>query len=41
MSSSTLHEDIDRAYALGANSYFVKPVDWTLFRKRIRALGIY
>jgi CheY-like chemotaxis protein len=41
MSSSTLHQDIDHAYALGANSYFVKPVDWNLFRKRIRALGIY
>ena len=41
MSSSELQEDVDRAYALGANSYLVKPVDWNLFRERIRALGVY
>jgi CheY-like chemotaxis protein len=41
MSSSALREDVDRAYALGANSYLVKPVQWKLFQKRIQALGIY
>ena len=41
MSSSALREDVDRAYALGANSYLVKPVQWALFQQRIRALGIY
>jgi CheY-like chemotaxis protein len=41
MSSSGLAEDIDRAYALGANSYMVKPVSWQEFRERIKALGIY
>jgi CheY-like chemotaxis protein len=41
MSSSALREDVDRAYALGANSYLVKPVEWKLFQERIQALGIY
>jgi CheY-like chemotaxis protein len=41
MSSSAEEEDVDRAYALGANSYLVKPVDWPLFQERIKALGIY
>jgi CheY-like chemotaxis protein len=41
MSSSVLQEDVDRAYALGANSYLIKPVDWNLFKQRIRALGVY
>jgi CheY-like chemotaxis protein len=41
MSSSALREDVDKAYALGANSYLVKPVQWKLFQQRIQALGIY
>lgn len=41
MSSSGLPQDVDRAYALGANSYLVKPIEWRLFRERIKALGIY
>ena len=41
MSSSALREDVDRAYALGANSYLVKPVQWALFQQRIQALGVY
>jgi len=41
MSSSALREDIDRAYKLGANSYLVKPVQWSLFQQRIQAMGIY
>ena len=41
MSSSSQREDVDRAYALGANSYLVKPVDWPEFKERIQALGIY
>jgi CheY-like chemotaxis protein len=41
MSSSAMRQDIDRAYALGANSYLVKPVQWKLFQQRIQALGIY
>jgi len=41
MSSSPEKQDIERAYALGANSYLVKPVDWNLFKDRIKVLGIY
>jgi CheY-like chemotaxis protein len=41
MSSSAMREDVDRAYALGANSYLVKPVEWNLFQARVQALGIY
>jgi len=41
MSSSALRQDVELAYALGANSYLVKPVQWKLFQKRIQALGIY
>ena len=41
MSSSGLQEDVGRAYALGANSYLVKPIGWHLFRERVKALGIY
>ena len=41
MSSSALESDVQRSYALGANSYLVKPVNWPEFRARIRALGIY
>jgi two-component system response regulator len=41
MSSSALEEEVARAYALGVNSYMVKPVDWQKFRERIKTLGIY
>jgi CheY-like chemotaxis protein len=41
MSSSVLEADIHRAYALGANSYLSKPINWQSFRKRIQALGFY
>jgi CheY-like chemotaxis protein len=41
MSSSALVEDVERAYALGVNSYLVKPVDWYEFKERIKAIGIY
>ena len=41
MSSSALPQDVERAYALGVNSYLVKPVDWHEFKERIKAIGIY
>ncbi len=41
MSSSALPDDITKAYTMGVNSYLVKPVDWRLFRERIKTLGIY
>ena len=41
MSSSGLPEDVEHAYLLGANSYIIKPVNWHVFRERIKALGIH
>jgi CheY-like chemotaxis protein len=41
MSSSGLQKDVDKAYALGANSYMVKPIGWDPFKERVKALGIY
>ncbi len=41
MSSSSLQQDVKRAYALGVNSYITKPVDWETFRERIKLLGIF
>ena len=41
MSSSNDPGDIQRAYALGANTYMLKPVRWQEFKQRIHALGIY
>ena len=41
MSSSNDPLDIRRAYALGANSYIVKPVIWKEFKERIKLLGLY
>jgi CheY-like chemotaxis protein len=41
LSSSSLQEDIKRAYALGANSYVTKPGDWGTFQERIRILGTF
>jgi CheY-like chemotaxis protein len=41
MSASLSPEDVSRAYALGANSYLVKLVNWDEFRKHIRAFGIF
>ena len=41
MSSSAFEQDVQRAYALGVNSYMVKPVNWEEFQQRITALGIY
>jgi CheY-like chemotaxis protein len=41
LSSSALQEDVKRAYALGANSYLTKPVDWDMFKERIKQLGIF
>jgi CheY-like chemotaxis protein len=40
MSSSSLQEDVKRAYALGANLYMCKPIDWDVFRERIRMIGL-
>jgi two-component system response regulator len=41
LTSSSEKKDIDAAYALGANSYIVKPVDFNGFANAIRDLGLY
>jgi len=41
LTSSKENPDIERAYALGANSYIVKPVEFEGFTKAIAELGFY
>ncbi len=41
LTSSDEDPDIKKCYALGANSYIVKPVDFTNFAKAIAELGFY
>lgn len=41
LSSSNLPQDVARAYALGVNSFVMKPVNWEDFRQRLRALAVY
>jgi CheY-like chemotaxis protein len=41
LTSSNQDPDIQRCYDLGANSYIVKPVDFTKFSEVIRTIGFY
>src|SRR5437867_11549993 len=41
LSSSNVPQDVARAYALGVNSFVVKPVDWEDFRHRLQILATY
>lgn len=41
LTSSKENPDIDRCYALGVNSYIVKPVDFTGFMEAISHSGMY
>ena len=41
LSSSTVQEDIARAYELGANSYVCKPVEFSGFSDTVRQVGLY
>jgi two-component system, response regulator len=41
LTSSKEDKDLLRGYELGANSYIVKPVDFTQFAEAIRHLGMY
>lgn len=41
MTSSKEEQDLATGYALGANSYIRKPVDFTQFAEAVRLLGLY
>jgi two-component system response regulator len=41
LTSSKEQQDLMQGYALGANSYVRKPVDFTEFMEAVRLLGIY
>ena len=41
LTSSREEPDIERAYALGANSYIVKPVDFEGFARAVSDVGLY
>jgi len=41
LTSSKEHPDIERAYALGVNSYIIKPVEFDEFAKVVIDLGFY
>ena len=41
LTSSKEDPDIKKCYALGANSYIVKPVESEMFFQTLKALGIY
>ena len=41
LTSSREEPDIARCYALGVNSYIVKPVEYDKFQETIRQLGLY
>lgn len=41
LTSSKEDRDLSSGYELGANSYIVKPVDFTQFSEAVRQLGLY
>lgn len=41
LSSSNVPQDVSRAYALGVNSFMVKPINWEDFRHRLHMLAAY
>jgi two-component system response regulator len=41
LTSSREEPDIEKAYALGANSYIVKPVDFEAFARAVSDVGLY
>jgi two-component system, response regulator len=41
MTTSREEQDLVRSYALGVNSYIIKPVDFAQFSESVRELGLY
>ena len=41
LTSSRDHPDVEKAYALGVNSYVVKPVQFDAFIEAVGNLGLY
>jgi CheY-like chemotaxis protein len=41
LTSSKVERDLTDSYDLGANSYIVKPVDFSQFTETVRQLGLY
>ena len=41
LTTSSADSDIDQAYALHANSYLVKPLDYASFAQLMRDMGLY
>lgn len=41
LTSSSLHQDLESCYALGANSYLLKPIDFAEFAELVRVTVLY
>ncbi|MBC7499755.1 MAG: response regulator [Herminiimonas sp.] len=41
LTSSMLEQDVELSYVLGANSYLVKPIDFTEFTEMARVVALY
>ena len=41
LTTSDKHEDIEMGYAMGANSYVTKPIDFEEFKQKVADLKIY
>jgi len=41
MSSSDLKDDVDKAYSLGISAYITKPIDFGIFKERLKLLGVF